>query len=644
MTLLAPLAGILAGALGLSGLVLLHALKLRRQTLRVSSTLLWRDAAQDLEVNTPLRRPRLTLLLVLQALAVLFLAVAIARPALGDASAAPGRVIIVIDATASMRAATAAGTTRFDAAVRSAIDRVEALRRSDRTPEIGVVRFAHRSSLASPPTRSIGDIITAIRSISPTDQPGDTQRLRELLGSLDEPGSPEDDDQTGGADTGRPTLWIYTDAGSVTERDLVGMRGEIIVPGASAGAANLGIGALHATRDPDEPSSARVFVRVVSSAARPTGVVATVETDDERVRVPLEVPASTPDGPGSLTRTISIRAPGEQRISVTLDHQARPDALESDDTAWVMIPDARPPRTAVYAPDAVADPFLIDVIEALAPDAYSVHRATDLDALRAAELVVYDRVSHASLPPAPSLGFGSAWPGRPESQAAEPARTGRERVVAWERAHPVLRGITLAPIVFDRAVGLPGAGSPGVRVLAESSEGPVFTETVAGGNRHLRVAFPLERSNWGVEVGMSIFVAKAFERLAPGTRGEGSVITTTETFDVPASTTRVTASGATEMSAPSSELGIATFGPPERSGIYQLTGSTVGDIAVSMLNPSESAIPIGASVGFGSGDTGASPRASSGIDGRREFWPFALLLAFLLMTAEFFVHAARARV
>jgi len=652
MTLLAPLAGLLAGLLGLGGLVLLHALKLRRQPLRISSTLLWKNAAQDLEVNTPWRRPRLTALLILQALAVLFLALAIGRPVLGAGGSGASRVVVVIDATASMRATTPGGQTRFERAIAQAEDRIRALRRADRTPEIAVVRYAAAPSLVLAPTRSIGDALGAVRSITPTDQPGDTPKLRELLASMEDtaPATTDTTDGDENADTqpipyerrNDPSLWVFTDAGSLDHSDLVGHRGEII-PAADTSADNAGIAALHASRDPDDPGTARVFLRLVSNASRPIGLIVSIDAGASPARLPVQVPAASPGAPGSLTRTINIEAPGERLITVSLDHRDRPDALATDDAAWVSIPDPSPPRTLVYAPEGRADPFLLDVVEALAPDAFSVHPPTDLNALRGADLVIYDRVTPASLPPVPTLGFASAWPTGDTANPPE-FRTGRERVVAWDRAHPALRDVTLAPVVYDRAVVLPGAGVPGVSVLAESSSGPVFTETIAGGRRHIRVAFPLERSNWGVEVGMSLFVAKSFERLAPGTRGEGSVITTTQPFEAPSTAEVVRAVGPIELSAPGTARGVATLGPAERAGVYQLEGSTQRTAGVSMLDAPESMLAIGPGADFGA-PSGNTPNAGDPArSGRRELWPIALLLALAFMTAEFFVHAARARI
>lgn len=629
MTLLAPLAGLLAGVLGVLGVLALHALRLRRRPVRVSSTLLWKDATRDLEVNTPWRAPRPTLLLFLQVLGVAALALAIARPVLGASERVPARVVVVLDASASMSAADAGGLTRFGRAQRLALDRIATLRRGSSSPEISVVLAAGSSRMALTPTRSLDAAARAVREAQPTDQPLDPDALREPLDALrDRPGDAGEEGDT----PVPPALWVFTDAGVLAPPAFAGWSGEIVATNADATGDNAGIAALHATRDPADPSTARVFVRVVSNADHPTGVVLRVSTPAQTVPVAIDVPARTDKAPGSATRTVGVRAPGATRIEATIDHGG---VLASDDRAWADLPDPRPPRTVVYAPDAKADPFLMDVLNVLLPGATSVHAPTDLEALRSAELVVYDRVTPAALPPVPSLGFGSGWPG---SRATE--RTGRERVVAWDRAHPVLRDVSLASVVFDRAATLPDADTPGVSVLAESTAGPVITETVGAGVRHLRVAFPLERSNWAVDVGMPIFVAASVERLAPGVRGEGAVFTTSEPVTITATADRVVASGPADASAPRSPEGVATLGPLPRVGVYTLTGADRPSVAVSLLDANESLIPAGTPARFGSTVIGGAGESSA----RRELWPWALLLALGLMTLEWFVHAVRARV
>lgn len=635
MTFLAPFAGLLAGSLGLGALLVLHALKLRRRPLRVSSTLLWRDAARDLEVNVPFRAPRPTPMFLLQALAVLLLAGAIARPVAGSADRIPGRLIVVIDASASMNArdADAAGATRLDRAKALAAERLESLRRGAGLPEIAVVRAALEPRMVVAPTRSLDAALAGVRSVTPTDQPLDAAALRTMLAALRDRAGEEDADR---AD--EPTLWVFTDAGDLTPETFAGWSGRI-VPAAETPGENAGIAALIATRDPADPATARVFMRLVSNARRPVGVVVRISGGQGPATVtPIEIPTAEDDRPGSVTRTVSIAAPGPARVEASIERGG--GVLEADDRAWADLPDPAPPRTVVFAPDARPSSFLLDVLGVLAPGAVSVHGPNELDALAGADLAVYDRVTPRALPRVPSLGFASAWPPGPLPDPEAEPDPARRRVVAWDRAHPVLREVSLATLAFERAVPLPDASTPGVAVLAEAADGPAIIEGVGAGVRHVRTAFAINRSNWSVDVALPIFVAACFERLVPGVRGEGLVHTTAQPVEVRAAADRVRAAGPAEAAAPAAD-GSAVLGPLPRAGVYSLAGAANPTLAVSMLDAGESAIPVGPPGAFG---REAAPGAAADALGRRELWPTLLLAAFTVMTLEWLAHALRARV
>lgn len=108
-------------------LVLLYILKVRRQRLRVASTWLWAQAQRDLMAKSPFKRLIMQVPLVLQALALILLALALARPATRGGAIIGDHVAIIVDTSASMGAKTADGTTRMEAARAAAKNVIAAL-------------------------------------------------------------------------------------------------------------------------------------------------------------------------------------------------------------------------------------------------------------------------------------------------------------------------------------------------------------------------------------------------------------------------------------------------------------------------------------------------------------------------------------
>src|SRR5689334_24790739 len=113
-----PLPGAIAAALAIPALLVLYFLKLRRREMPVSSTLLWRKAIQDLQVNAPFQKLRRNLLLLLQMLLLLLLTLALSRPVANYYRGAGKTSVILIDRSASMSARDIKGgkETRLDEA------------------------------------------------------------------------------------------------------------------------------------------------------------------------------------------------------------------------------------------------------------------------------------------------------------------------------------------------------------------------------------------------------------------------------------------------------------------------------------------------------------------------------------------------
>src|SRR3954470_8802344 len=139
-TFLNPWLAAAAAAVAIPSLLVLYFLKLRRREMAVSSTLLWKKAVQDLQVNAPFQKLRRNLLLLLQLLLLLFLLLALSRPVTHYTPGAGKVSVLLIDRSASMAAKDPDlnGKTRLDEAKRRAKDLVATL---DRNSQAMVIAF-----------------------------------------------------------------------------------------------------------------------------------------------------------------------------------------------------------------------------------------------------------------------------------------------------------------------------------------------------------------------------------------------------------------------------------------------------------------------------------------------------------------------
>lgn len=117
MQFLNPAAFYLLGIIPI--VVALHFLKLRRHTRFVPSIMFWLSTAEDRRANIPFQRLRNLLLPLLQVLFLLLLIGSVARPALRRPGFMPGKVILIVDNSASMLSAEM-GETRLTLAKQEA--------------------------------------------------------------------------------------------------------------------------------------------------------------------------------------------------------------------------------------------------------------------------------------------------------------------------------------------------------------------------------------------------------------------------------------------------------------------------------------------------------------------------------------------
>lgn len=122
MTFLNPVAFYLLGTIPI--VFALHFLKLRRQRYVVPSILLWRTSIEDQKANVPFQRLLNVLLPILQCLFLLLIITSVARPALRIPSIIHGKIIYIIDNSASMQS-TEMGETRLSLAKKEVLKQIK---------------------------------------------------------------------------------------------------------------------------------------------------------------------------------------------------------------------------------------------------------------------------------------------------------------------------------------------------------------------------------------------------------------------------------------------------------------------------------------------------------------------------------------
>ena len=373
MTLIAPGLALFAGLAGGLAVVAMYLLRLRRRPVRVSSMMLWDAAARDLEANVPLRWLRRSWLLVLQLLVVALLALALGRPMLEGGGGSRERVVLVVDASASMGIGVgSAGRTRFDEAVERA---EEIARRALRDgASVAVVRMGRDAEAVSGLSTSMSEVSAALGAIERGDGVGDVAAAVRVADALV---SSRDDVDGDSGDAGAGGRVVVVSDGGNGQTRLPAVRSAVVfeaVGGAGGGATdkvidnaidNVGVSAVRAQRDYADPGLLRVFVRLDRSArgaARgegltPTPVVVSVDGEAIARRV-IEV------GDEGAAATIEVRWQGGGVLVVRID---RDDALAADNVAGVSLEAARQPRVLVVAPGGGDDRGWIvgDVLEAM---------------------------------------------------------------------------------------------------------------------------------------------------------------------------------------------------------------------------------------------------------------------------------------
>lgn len=700
MTWASPMLALIAAAIAVPALVILYFLKLRRQTKEVSSTLLWKKTIQDLQANAPFQKLRKNLLLFLQLIILGLILLGLAQPRSSTTSQGGRKLVLLIDRSASMASVdgedTLGETSRLEKAKQDAIALVESMRApglfegEGESDEAMVIAFDTNAEILVPMSSDQTALINAINSIEQTDSPSSIDEAYRLAQAQRPNRYVEDsaEDQITnpieleGIKGGQAFIFHLFSDGQIPDAEVVRADNQEDIPTfeyhavGKENAINIGLIALRAERDYDNPRQLSVFVGVQSTDTIARRVDAELLIDGAPVAVrSVNLPAASVDPlsgvaePSTGGVVFELDEPNGVTASVRLDTSSddnpEADLFATDNQGTLIVPPAKQAAVALVTSGNffIREAFLgfpLSRFEVMSPSAYESNRQNGK--MGAFDLVVFDgylpnpNESGDVLDPGRYLILGVPLVGA--LGVEDLGTSGASAIIDWRRTHPVLRDLTLDGLVLTETRRIEIPDNSGVVSLAETGTGTAIFETSDADVRAICVPFEIGKTNWPFEVSFIVFLASAVDYLGTQTTVAidqnarqlvpGEVLSDRIPIDSASVRVRLPDGAMSDPVIPSAD-GSIVFGPIRRAGVYQLrwagdAGATdvVDDgrvsrfYAANLLDADESNIRTLSQIALANRTVGAD--ASAEIKRTKDWWPWLLMAALAILMLEWWIY------
>jgi len=653
MQWLAPITGIVAAAVAIPTLVLMYFLKLKRREVPISSTLLWRRAVQDLQVNAPFQRLRRNILLLLQLLVLAAILVALARPVLSLVTGEGKRYVLLVDRSASM-SATDEGTSRLETVKEQARTFIESLRGrttfslADASDQVMVVAFDDHAEIKCNFTSDKAQLLAAVDSIKPTHGRSSLLEASAIAQAFTTP--PGEDANNRSAEA--PAHVVLFSDGRIADLDQVLMpENGLTYHRVGRSRDNVAVVALQARRSYERPEQVAVFAKVANYGDSPVScdVQLSVNGNVRAVRAVTIRPRREADGgkpsmAGEVSVTFALKHTGAGIVEVRHRHA---DVLSADDAAWAVL---APPKKQKVLLVTDGNPALRSALNAcplagmdvVTPEAFDRMPHAEMTVAPPYDVIVLDRHVPETLPRCRYLVFGHPPPGF--GVTAEPG-VKNQRIVDWRTQHPLLQAIDLGTLFV--AEGWKLSLPRDAEALAEFAESPALAVARRGGSVVVLVGFDVMASTWPFEPAFVMFCYNAMSFLAteagPG-RPEMLRVGQAITLEgLPAGQpVKVRGPGIAPRDM-NSAAGTFRFAGTHRAGVYTVSvgGQAEVPFAVNLLDPHESDVEPVAKLTLAAQQVTAQqgpPRPAN-----QEVWPWLAMLALMLVCVEWVFYNAKVR-
>lgn len=595
-------------------IIILYMLRLRRREVLVSSTLLWQKLLRDREANAPWQKLRRNLLLFLQLLILAALVLALARPFIPVPSVVSGSVVVLLDASASMQA-TDVAPNRFDVAKQEIENLIADLGGNS---QMTIIRVGKTPTVLTPATNDRNLLRQALTNAQPDPAVADWSAAFALA--------------TGAAQGFRNArIVIVSDGGLPPNLPPLPVTSLYLPVGESG--ENVAISAL-ATRDTE--AGIQLFASVTNEGLVDRTALLSIELDgtlfdSQRVAVA-----------GQSSSNLTWNLPAQTAVIRAHISENDADNLALDDVAWAVHEGGISNRALLVTEGNL---FLEQVFGVLpGVETFKSTPENDLTA-EPFDLYIFDGVALPNPPPSTDMLVINP----PADSAGLLTRTG----VFSDTTAVRLTNSSLLQFVEWGTVNVRQAQNitaPWAETLVQAEGGPLLLAGEQNGRRVAIIPFDLRDSDLPLQIAFPILMANITGWLSPG-----------RAFDAPtglqpgdpvpiapgAGTTAVTIlkPDGTQWLAEVGEDDLF-FTETDRLGLYEVAlrspsgDQPAGSFAVNLFAPGESAISPAASIQIG--QTTVETAVAEDV-GQREFWPWLLAVALIVLVAEWWVHHRGAR-
>ena len=616
-------------ALGLP-IVIFYILKIRLRRVPVSTILFWQQIFEEKQPRSIWQRLRHLLSLLVQLAMLLLLALALAEPFFTWEIAQSRRLVLVLDNSASMRAADVA-PNRFEQAKQRARRSIAALRARD---EMAIVAAGAQPRVVCGLSSHQRTLRQALDAIEPSDGPTSAADAVALARRL-----------LSGGENGRVVLisdGCFEGAAALAEAKDV----ELVAVGARS--ANVGITRFQVRRSLLDPIGYEILAEVQNASDGPANCRLELDLDDNVVDVvPLELQ------PGEVWVHVFEKTSAEGGVlAARLEHD---DALAGDNRAWAILPRREMlPVTLV----SQGNLFLEKVFEANPLVKLTVVKQPPAKAAPGA-ITVFHRQTPERLP------GGLVWVIDPAGscdrwQAGD--KLENPIVTTQDKDSPLMAHVRLDNVIMPEARKLAFAEPPQVLVGAVTGE-PLYAYFARGDDKLLVLTVNLDQGDLPLRTAFPIMASNALAWFA-GHRGElRESLATGAIAEVDLSARGLQRPGAGDASKETPGAGLfslvapsgrsrelprgvrqTTVGPLDECGVWRIAAGEAQsppsaaalELACNLANRQESDVRTPEALLERSG---ATPAVAGWMV--RPVWFYLIALGWLLTAAEWYLYQRR---